>query len=139
MRRSGGLRISEAFVYLFFLSFLLPNLICADGTQEPDENEAASELKAKTDHRAPVFRSVSSQRDAISITPEISELILQPVENSETGGLSQTRLAHLVGMAESTLSNLELGKWKPWPKARKDLAKVLGTTEKELFLDDFNK
>jgi transcriptional regulator with XRE-family HTH domain len=40
-------------------------------------------------------------------------------------------------MAESTLSNLELGKWKPWPKARKDLAKALGTTEGELFPDEF--
>ncbi len=48
-------------------------------------------------------------------------------------GLSQTRLACLIGMAESTLSNLELGKWKPWPKARRDLAKVLGVSQQELF------
>jgi len=48
-------------------------------------------------------------------------------------GLSQTKLACLIGMAESTLSNLELGKWKPWPKARKDLARTLGISEKELF------
>jgi len=48
-------------------------------------------------------------------------------------GLSQTKLACLIGMAESTLSNLELGKWKPWPKARRDLAKALGVSEKELF------
>jgi len=51
-------------------------------------------------------------------------------------GLSQTKLACLIGMAESTLSNLELGKWKPWPKARKDLARTLGVSEKELFLDE---
>jgi len=50
-------------------------------------------------------------------------------------GLSQTKLACLVGMAESTLSNLELGKWKPWPKARKDLTRVLGVPEQELFPD----
>ena len=51
-------------------------------------------------------------------------------------GLSQTKLACLIGMAESTLSNLELGKWKPWPKARRDLAEALGVSEKELFPDE---
>ena len=51
-------------------------------------------------------------------------------------GLSQTKLACQIGMAESTLSNLELGKWKPWPKARKDLAKALGVSETELFPDE---
>lgn len=51
-------------------------------------------------------------------------------------GLSQTRLACLIGMAEPTLSNLELGKWKPWPKARRDLAKTLGVKESDLFPDD---
>jgi len=54
-------------------------------------------------------------------------------------GLSQTKLACLIGMAESTLSNLELGKWKPWPKARKDLARTLGVSIEELFPDDFRK
>jgi len=55
-------------------------------------------------------------------------------------GLSQTKLACLVGMAESTLSNLELGKWKPWPKAKKDLARALGVSIEELFPeDDFKK
>lgn len=56
-------------------------------------------------------------------------------EKRQELGLSQTKLACLIGMAESTLSNLELGKWKPWPKARRDLAKALGIPEKELFLD----
>ena len=51
-------------------------------------------------------------------------------------GLSQTKLACLIGMAESTLSNLELGKWKPWPKARKDLARTLGVSIEELFPDE---
>jgi len=51
-------------------------------------------------------------------------------------GLSQTKLACLIGMAESTLSNLELGKWKPWPKARKDLARTLGISIEELFPDE---
>ena len=52
-------------------------------------------------------------------------------------GFSQTRLACFIGMAGSTLSNLELGKVKPWPKARKDLANALGISERELFPDDF--
>jgi transcriptional regulator with XRE-family HTH domain len=51
-------------------------------------------------------------------------------------GLSQTKLACSIGMAESTLSNLELGKWKPWPKAQRDLAKALGISERELFPDE---
>ena len=54
-------------------------------------------------------------------------------ERREQLGLSQTRLACLVGMAGSTLSNLELGKWKTWPKARHDLSKALGISESELF------
>ena len=57
-------------------------------------------------------------------------------ERRQALGLSQTRLACLVGMAGSTLSNLELGKQMPWPKARHDLAKALGVTESELFPDD---
>lgn len=52
-------------------------------------------------------------------------------------GLSQTKLACSIGMAESTLSNLELGKWKPWPKAMRDLAKALGVKKEELFPDEF--
>ena len=48
-------------------------------------------------------------------------------------GLSQTQLARLIGVVESAMSNLELGKWKPWPKVKKDLAKVLNTSQKELF------
>jgi len=48
-------------------------------------------------------------------------------------GLSQSQLARLVGMAASTLSNIELGKWKPYPKARTDLSRTLGKTIEELF------
>lgn len=57
-------------------------------------------------------------------------------EKRQELGLSQTKLACLIGMAESTLSNLELGKWKPWPKARRDLAGALGVSEGDLFQDD---
>ena len=54
-------------------------------------------------------------------------------------GFSQTQLACSIGMAGSTLSNLELGKVKPWPKARRDLANALGMTESQLFPDDYKK
>ena len=57
-------------------------------------------------------------------------------EKRKALGLSQTQLARLVGVAESAMSNLELGKWKPWPKVKKDLGKVLNTTQKELFRED---
>ena len=57
-------------------------------------------------------------------------------DRREKLGISQSRLACMVGMAGSTLSNLELGKWKPWPKARRDLAKTLGVKETVLFPDD---
>lgn len=56
-------------------------------------------------------------------------------ERRQKLGLSQTKLACLIGMASSTLSNLELGKWKAWPKAKKDIANVLGTTIEEIFID----
>ena len=48
-------------------------------------------------------------------------------------GLSQSSLARLIGLAESNLSQLELGKRDPWPKVRKDLSRVLGMSEAELF------
>jgi len=54
-------------------------------------------------------------------------------ERRQELGLSQTQVACQIGMAGSTLSNLELGKWKPWPKAKRDLAKVLGISEEKLF------
>ena len=60
-------------------------------------------------------------------------------ERRQELGFSQTRLACLIGMAGSTLSDLELGKVKPWPKARKDLANALGMAESELFADDSRK
>jgi transcriptional regulator with XRE-family HTH domain len=51
-------------------------------------------------------------------------------------GLSQTKLACKAGVAESTLSDLELGKRQAWPKIRKALAEALNVTEKELFPED---
>ena len=51
-------------------------------------------------------------------------------------GLSQSALARLIGLAEPNLSRLELGKSKPWPKVRRDLAKVLGCQESDLFPEE---
>ena len=48
-------------------------------------------------------------------------------------GLSQVRLAALTGLANGSISDFELGKRQPWPKARKALAKALGISEGKLF------
>jgi len=52
-------------------------------------------------------------------------------------GLSQTKLACRIGMAQGTLSNIELGKLQAWPKVRKNLAKVLRLSIAELFPDGY--
>ncbi|MFC2059009.1 helix-turn-helix transcriptional regulator [Chloroflexota bacterium] len=54
-------------------------------------------------------------------------------ERRQKLGLSQTKLACMIGIAESTLSDLELGKRQSWPKIRKALSRMLGASEKELF------
>ena len=54
-------------------------------------------------------------------------------ERRQQLGLSQTKLACMLGVAESTLSDLELGKRQAWPKIRKALSRALGRTEPELF------
>ena len=51
-------------------------------------------------------------------------------------GLSQTKLARKVEVAESTLSDLELGKRQAWPKVRKALAEALNVREQELFPEE---
>lgn len=51
-------------------------------------------------------------------------------------GLSQSALSRLIGLAEPNLSSLELGKLKPWPKVRRDLAKALGCQESDLFPEE---
>jgi transcriptional regulator with XRE-family HTH domain len=50
-------------------------------------------------------------------------------------GLSQTQLAILAGLPNQVISDFELGKRVPWPKARRALARALGVSEKELFAD----
>ena len=53
-------------------------------------------------------------------------------EYRERLGLSQTQLSLKIGLAQSNLSILENGRRVPWPKVRRDLARVLGVTESEL-------
>lgn len=57
-------------------------------------------------------------------------------ERRQQLGLSQTKLACMLGVAESTLSDLELGKRQAWPKIRRALFRALGVTDKELFPED---
>lgn len=47
--------------------------------------------------------------------------------------MSQVKLSVLTGLPNSAISDLELGKREPWPRARKALAKALGVPEAELF------
>ena len=54
-------------------------------------------------------------------------------QRREELGLSQSKLARLVGVAESAMSDLELGKRQPWPKVRSALAEVLEMPQSELF------
>ena len=51
----------------------------------------------------------------------------------QKSGFSQTRLACMVGLAQSKLSDIELGKVECWPKARRLLAEALGCSEEEVF------
>lgn len=54
-------------------------------------------------------------------------------ERRKALGLSQIQLASRLGIAQGALSNLELSKWQPWPKVKRDLSRVLGMPEEELF------
>jgi transcriptional regulator with XRE-family HTH domain len=60
----------------------------------------------------------------------VNNLIRQKREEMK---ISQVRLGTLTGLANGLISDFELGKRKPWPRARKALARALGTTEAELF------
>lgn len=50
-------------------------------------------------------------------------------------GLTQEQLAARLGIARSTLSSVENGHVKPWPRLRADAAEVLGVTSETLFDD----
>ena len=54
-------------------------------------------------------------------------------QRREELGLSQSKLARLVGVPESAMSDIELGKRRPWPKVRRELANVLEMPQSELF------
>jgi len=54
-------------------------------------------------------------------------------ERREARGLTQTKLASRLGVAQGVLSDIELGKRYPWPKLRKELALVLDMNERTLF------
>jgi len=56
-------------------------------------------------------------------------------EKRESLGISQVRLGTLTGLPNSIISEFELGKRQPWPRARKALARALGVSEAELFLE----
>jgi transcriptional regulator with XRE-family HTH domain len=49
---------------------------------------------------------------------------------------NQVRLSTLTGIANGCISDFELDKREPWPRARKALARALKCTEKELFPED---
>jgi transcriptional regulator with XRE-family HTH domain len=57
-------------------------------------------------------------------------------EIRETKGLSQTRLARMVEVAESSLCQVEHGQRAAWPKLRRMLSEKLGVPEAELFAED---
>lgn len=48
-------------------------------------------------------------------------------------GWSQAELSRRTGIHPSIISNLEAGKWHPWPKYRRLLAQVLQTKADLLF------
>ena len=59
-------------------------------------------------------------------------------ERRQELGLSQTQVAAKAGMATSTLSRIETGNWRPYPKAIRDIAKVLRAPKEFLFPEEFS-
>lgn len=51
----------------------------------------------------------------------------------EQAKLNQRQLAELSHISASIISDIELGKRKPWPKLARRLSKVLGVSIKDLF------
>ena len=48
-------------------------------------------------------------------------------------GLKQKDLARALGLSQSTLSGVENGHTRPWPRLRQQAARFFGLTEEELF------
>jgi transcriptional regulator with XRE-family HTH domain len=53
----------------------------------------------------------------------------------ESKGWNQRELAEAAHVCQTTISELERGVRKPWPRVKKKLARVLKTTPEELFPD----
>ena len=54
-------------------------------------------------------------------------------EHRQRLGLSQVELARKTRMAQPNLSAIERGRLLPWGKVKRDIARVLGTSEAQLF------
>ena len=54
-------------------------------------------------------------------------------------GITQVRLGFLAKMPSSNVSNIERGVWKPWPKAKRAIARALRRKVEDLFPDDSQK
>ncbi|MFC1907212.1 helix-turn-helix transcriptional regulator [Chloroflexota bacterium] len=54
-------------------------------------------------------------------------------EVREKAGLSQAALARRLRIAGPNLSAVERGRLEPWPKLRRDLARILKMSQKQLF------
>ena len=57
-------------------------------------------------------------------------------EYRERLGISQVELARRTRIASPNLSAIECGRLTPWPKVKRKLARVLKTTQEELFPND---
>ena len=57
-------------------------------------------------------------------------------EFRERMGLTQVELARKAHMASTNLNAIENGRLAPWPKVKRSLARVLKTTQGELFPED---
>lgn len=54
----------------------------------------------------------------------------------EDAGLSQAELGRQIRISPSCISQVESGDRRPWPNFRKQVARVLGLPESEIFGDD---
>ena len=53
----------------------------------------------------------------------------------EQRGLTQRQLGELIGLSSSSVSGIENGHIRPWPKFRRDVADLLDLNESDLFDD----
>ncbi|MDP1809315.1 MAG: helix-turn-helix transcriptional regulator [Actinomycetota bacterium] len=57
-------------------------------------------------------------------------------EFRQAKGLTQTKLARKIKMANSCVSAVETGNRQPWPNFQKRVSKALGVPESEIFCDE---